>query len=113
MSCLILERREGYLYRRGGRSIGFAFVGKGGAGPIAALDADDLAVELLHVEGRAHALGVNRLNLQVPGVNAVAVRHLVGRGFQIDAWVNPAHVEPSIRAVPPLHRLQSAVPLTC
>ena len=43
---------------------------------------------LAHVEGRAHALGVESLALQVPGLNAVAVRHLLGRGFRIDPWVN-------------------------
>jgi GNAT superfamily N-acetyltransferase len=84
----ILEQREGYLYRRDGRAVGFAFVGKEGAGPIAALEPDDLPSMLLHVEGRAHALGAERLSLQVPGVNAVAVRHLVARAFLIDAWVN-------------------------
>jgi len=84
----ILERREGYLYRRNGQTVGFGFVGKSGAGPIAALDPDDLPGELLHVESRAHALGVEELSLQVPGVNAVAARHLLGRGFRIDAWVN-------------------------
>jgi GNAT superfamily N-acetyltransferase len=84
----ILERREVYLHRRGGAVVGFAFVGREGAGPIAALEADDLAAVLLHVEGRAHALGVDRLSLQVPGPNAVAVRHLLGRGFRIDPWVN-------------------------
>jgi len=82
----ILERREGYMYRRDGRPVGFAFVGKEGAGPIAALEADDVAAELLHLESRAHGLGVDRLSLQVPGVNAVAVRHLVGRGFLFEAW---------------------------
>jgi GNAT superfamily N-acetyltransferase len=84
----ILERREGYMYRRDGQAVGFAFVGKEGAGPIAALHADDLAAELLHVESRAHALGVERLSFQVPGVNAVAVCHLMGRGFRIEEWVN-------------------------
>jgi hypothetical protein len=44
--------------------------------------------ELQHVEGRAAALGVDRLSLQVPGLNAVAVRHLLARGFRIDPWVN-------------------------
>src|SRR5262249_35913709 len=84
----ILEHREGYLYQRGGEFVGYAFVGKEGAGPIGALAAEDLPSVLLHVESRAHALGAERLSLQVPGVNATAVRHLVGRGFQIDAWVN-------------------------
>jgi hypothetical protein len=84
----LLEHREGYLYRRGGRSVGFAFVGHGGSGPIAALDADDLPEQLLHVEARAHALGVKSLSFQVPGPNAVAARHLMGRGFRLDPWVN-------------------------
>jgi GNAT superfamily N-acetyltransferase len=84
----ILGRREGYLYRRAGAAVGFASVGPDGAGPIAALEADDLAAELRHVEGRAHALGVTSLSLQVPGLNAVAVRHLLARGFKIDPWVN-------------------------
>ena len=84
----ILERREGYLYRRGGAAAGFAFVGREGAGPVAALVAEDLAAVLLHVEGRAHALGVDGLSLQVPGLNAAAVRHLLARGFRIDPWLN-------------------------
>ncbi len=84
----ILQHREGFLFRRDGQFVGFAFVGKQGAGPIGALDPDDLPAQLLQVESRAHALGAERLSVQVPGVNATAVRHLVGRGFQIDAWVN-------------------------
>jgi len=84
----ILEHREGYLYRRDGQVVGYAFVGREGAGPIGALTADDLPALLLHVETRAHALGVERLSLQVPGINATAVRHLTQRGFQLDAWIN-------------------------
>jgi GNAT superfamily N-acetyltransferase len=84
----ILQRREGYLYRRGGTVVGFAFVGRDGAGPAAALEEEDLTAQLMHVEGRAAALGVDRLSLQVPGLNAVAVRHLLTRGFRIDPWVN-------------------------
>jgi GNAT superfamily N-acetyltransferase len=84
----LLERREGYLYRRDGRSVGFAFIGRDGSGPMAALDPDDMPELLLHVEARAHAQGVERLSLEVPGLNVVAVRHLMGRGFHIDPWVN-------------------------
>ena len=84
----ILEWREGYLYRRAERTVALAFVGADGAGPIAALEAADLDLALLHVESRAHALGVGQLNLQVPGVNGVAMRHLLARRFQIDSWVN-------------------------
>src|SRR5207248_9973902 len=73
----LLETREGFLYRRNGRSVGFSFVGRNGAGPIATLDPGDLPAELLHVEARAAALSAPRLTLEVPGVNAVAVRHLI------------------------------------
>jgi GNAT superfamily N-acetyltransferase len=84
----LLEDRDGYLYRRDGQAIGFAFVGKGGGGPIAALDPADLPDILLHVEGRAHAAGLERLDLQVPAPNEVATRHLLSRGFRFDPWVN-------------------------
>jgi hypothetical protein len=82
------EDREGYLYRRNGEAIGFAFVGKRGSGPIAALDPADLPDILLHVETHARALGLERLDLQVPAPNEVATRHLLSRGFRLDPWVN-------------------------
>jgi GNAT superfamily N-acetyltransferase len=84
----LLEDREGYLYLRDGEAIGSAFVGKGGGGPIAALDAVDLPDILLHVEARAYAVGVETLGLQVPAPNEVATRHLLSRGFRLDPWVN-------------------------
>ena len=84
----LLGEREGHLYARDGRAIGFAFVGKGGSGPIAALDPIDLPDILLHVESRAHAIGLDTLDLQVPAPNEVATRHLLRRGFRLDPWVN-------------------------
>ena len=63
-------------------------MGKGGCGPIASLDPADLPDILLHVEGRARDLGLERLDLQVPAPNEVATRHLVSRGFRFDPWVN-------------------------
>ncbi len=82
------EQREGYLYLRGREAVGFAFVGTGGTGPIAALDADDLPDILLHVEDRARILGIERIELQLPAPNEVGIRHLLGRGFRFDPWVN-------------------------
>src|ERR1051325_8692319 len=49
----ILEGREGYVYRRGERTIAFAFVGAEGAGPIAAIEGAGLNPALLHGESRA------------------------------------------------------------
>ena len=83
----LLEQREGYLYRRAGAPIGFSFVSVGGVGPIAALDPRDQVPMLQHVETRVAALGVERLSLEVPMVNEVAMRHLLARGLKMDAFL--------------------------
>ena len=84
----LLDRRQGHLYRRADRVIGFSFFGRDGAGPMAALDPSELPAILLHVEGLAHPLGLERLELQVPAPNAIGIRHLMGRGFRFDSWIN-------------------------
>lgn len=84
----LLAQREGYLFRRNGSVAGFGFVSRAASGPIAALDPADLPDILLHIEARAHALGVEKLELEVPGLNDTAVRHLLDRGFRIDPWVS-------------------------
>lgn len=84
----LAETRPGYLFQRGGKPVGFAFVAKGAVGPIAALEPTDLPSILGHVEALAIAAGSDRLELEVPGINAVAIRHLLGRGFHIDPWIN-------------------------
>jgi GNAT superfamily N-acetyltransferase len=84
----LLEDREGYLYVRDDMAVGFAFVGNNGTGPIAALDPVDLPDILLHVEDRASELGIERLDFQLPAPNEVGTRHLLGRGFRLDPWVN-------------------------
>ena len=84
----LLQDREGFLYRRNEEAIGFAFVGKGGVGPAAVLDAGDLPAILLHVEGRAFAADIDRIEFQVPAPNEVATRHLLSCGFRLDPWVN-------------------------
>ena len=38
------------------------------------------------VESRAAALGVTPLTLEVPMLNGVAMRHLLDRGFRMDAF---------------------------
>ena len=83
----LLEQREGYLYRRGSRQIGFAFVSTTGVGPIAALEPGDQLPILRHVETRAAALEIETLSLEVAMINEVAMRHLLGRGFRIDPFI--------------------------
>jgi GNAT superfamily N-acetyltransferase len=82
----MLDNRETYLYRRGDAVVGFSFLSTTDAGPIGVRDAADLPGILLHVEGRAHALGMDELSFEVPGPNAVATRHLLARGFRIDPF---------------------------
>lgn len=84
----LLGDREGFLYRRQGEVIGYGFVGKRGAGPAAALAERHLPSVLLHLEGRARAAGIERVEFQVPAPNQVATRHLLGRGFRLDPWLN-------------------------
>ncbi len=84
----LAETRPGHVFARDGGPIGFAFVAKGAVGPIAALEPRDLPAILGHVERLAVATSSDRLELEVPGVNEVAIRHLLGRGFHIDPWIN-------------------------
>jgi hypothetical protein len=84
----LFERREPYVYRRAGRVVGFGFFSEAGQGPIAALEAADLRPILLHLEARAHACGMESISFEVPSINEVAMQHLLGRGFKIDAPLN-------------------------
>lgn len=83
----LLAQREGYLYRRQGRPVGFGFIGGSGSGPVMALEPSDQAAILRHLETRAAELGREKLAFEVPMVNEVAMRHLLGRGFRIDPFL--------------------------
>lgn len=83
----LLERREGWIYRREGEPIGFGFIGTEGNGPVAALQPEDQVPILLHLESRAADLGVPTWSLEVPMINDVTMRHLLDRGFRIDPFL--------------------------
>jgi GNAT superfamily N-acetyltransferase len=91
----LIKHRDGHLYRRGGRAVGFAFVSADGSGPVAALEPADQVPILRHAEGRAHAIGLDAVSFEVPMPNEIAMRHLLGRGFKIE---------------PPLTLLMSSTP---
>jgi GNAT superfamily N-acetyltransferase len=84
----LLEHRRAHLYQRDGETIGFSFVGDDGVGPVAALAPSELPAILLHVEGIARSIGVQRIEIQVAAPNEVAIRHLMGRGYHFDTWIN-------------------------
>jgi hypothetical protein len=84
----LVEHRRAHLYKRDGEAIGFSFAGSDGVGPVAAKEPSDLPAILLHVEGQAHAMGLERIEIQVPAPNEAAMRHLMGRGYRLDPWIN-------------------------
>jgi GNAT superfamily N-acetyltransferase len=85
----LLEQREGYLYRRDGRTVGLGFIGPPGtgSGPIAALEPAEQVPMLLHAEARAKALGRDEVSFEVPMINEVAMRHLLDRRFRMDPFM--------------------------
>jgi ribosomal protein S18 acetylase RimI-like enzyme len=91
----LIAHRDGHVYRRDGRAVGFAFVSADGSGPVVALEPADQVPILGHAEGRAHALGLGAVTFEVPMPNEIAMRHLLRRGFKIE---------------PPLTLLMSSVP---
>ena len=62
----LAETRPGYIFARRGTPIGFAFIAKSGAGPIAALDDADIPAVLGHVEALAATAGSDPLELETP-----------------------------------------------
>jgi GNAT superfamily N-acetyltransferase len=91
----LLREREGLLYRRGNRAVGFAFFHKTGLGPIAALEPADQRFILDDLENRAHAASVQEVSFSVPMINEIAMNHLFSRGFKIDG---PVHLFMSNRS---------------
>jgi GNAT superfamily N-acetyltransferase len=84
----LLARRHGHVYRRGNRYVGFSFLGRDGAGPVAAIEPSEQPAILLHVEDLARSIGLERLELQLPAPNEIAILHLIARGFHFDRWIN-------------------------
>jgi hypothetical protein len=84
----LVEHRRAHLYKRDGAAIGYSFVGVDGVGPVAAIESSDLPAVLLHVESEAHSMGLERIEIQVPAPNEVAMRHLMARGYRFDTWIN-------------------------
>lgn len=85
----MLGNRPAALLRRDGRPVAYAFEANehGFAGPVGALDPADLPAALAHVEGTAHAAGVESLDLTLPLSARTAVDWLVGeRRFRIDPF---------------------------
>jgi GNAT superfamily N-acetyltransferase len=77
----LLADRSGFVYRRGGRPVGYGYVGRW-CGPFAVLDPADLPAVLCHAETAMAGRGEDFL-LMVPLANHVALDHAVRRGFRL------------------------------
>jgi len=87
--AFMLADRRGMLLRRDGRAVGYFFEPNafGHAGPVAALDPDDLPAALAGLERAAHAAGLQTLDLTLPLAAATAVDWLLReRRFRIDPF---------------------------
>jgi hypothetical protein len=82
----LLSDRQGYLYYRGSRVVGYGYTGADN-GPFAVLDALDFPAVLAHAETDAARRGVETFTVLVPLINRVAVSYLLARGFLLAGWV--------------------------
>jgi GNAT superfamily N-acetyltransferase len=83
-------QREGYVYRRAGRVIGYGYIGLpdgAGSGPFAVLDPADLPAAIAHAESRRVELGASDLAFEVPLDNRVALDFLLARGYRMDQFL--------------------------
>ncbi|UCC85556.1 MAG: GNAT family N-acetyltransferase [Anaerolineales bacterium] len=82
----LLTDRQGYLYYRSGRPVGYGYLGVRN-GPFALLDARDYPAVLAHAESQAAAQGRGQFGLEVATVNQAAVDYLLARSFRIDSFM--------------------------
>lgn len=80
----LLANRTGYLYRRGGRVVGYGYLGPS-AGPFAVLYPRDWAAVLGHAEAEAARRG-ETFGVEVPTVNREAIHFLIRRGCRLDSF---------------------------
>lgn len=81
-----LDNRQGFLYVRDGRAVGYGYVGAVN-GPFALLDAADFPAVLAHAESTAQAAGLAHFGVEVPMVNETAVTYLLSRNYKIDSFM--------------------------
>jgi GNAT superfamily N-acetyltransferase len=82
-------QRPGWLYRRAGRAVGYAYhpTRPSWGGPYAALDAADLPVLLADGETAAAEAGHATVTFDLALTAMTGWRHLLGRGFRVDPFV--------------------------
>lgn len=82
----LLSDRQGHLFKRDGRVVGYGYMGPRN-GPFALLDDGDFPAVLAYAENQAAAKGFEHFSLEVPEINAEASSYLTGRGYVKDKLV--------------------------
>jgi ribosomal protein S18 acetylase RimI-like enzyme len=82
----LLSERQGYLYWRDSRPVGYGYIAKR-SGPFALLEAGDFPAVLAHAERVSAESGFDHFGLEVPMVNHIAVKYLLSRGFRLEPFV--------------------------
>ncbi len=80
----IQSDRQGYIYRRAGRAVGYGYVG-GNSGPFALLDVRDYPAVLAHAES-ASVGRWDRFGVEIPMINSVVVDYVLANGFRMEAF---------------------------
>ncbi len=81
----LLNNRQGFLYLRGVRPVGYGYLAANG-GPYALLDERDFPAVLAHAEREALLRG-DTFGVEVPAINRVAVDYLLKRGCHMDSFI--------------------------
>jgi GNAT superfamily N-acetyltransferase len=82
----LMTNRQGYLYYRNDRPVGYGYVGLRN-GPFALLEAEDFPAVLAHAETDAANHGRDHFGLETPMINRAAVDYLLSRRFQMDSLI--------------------------
>jgi GNAT superfamily N-acetyltransferase len=78
----LLGNRQGWLYARAGKPVGYGYTGRN-SGPFALLDPTDFPAVLAHAENKTAEEGREKIGLEIPLHNQHAVDYLLARGFKI------------------------------
>jgi hypothetical protein len=81
-----LNNRQGYLYYRGGKPVGYGYIGSS-SGPFAVLETRDFPAALAHAETEAANQGYAHFGVEAPMINQVAVDYLLARSFWLDSFI--------------------------
>lgn len=81
----LLNDRQGYLFLRRGRTVGYGYCGKR-SGPFALLEPQDIPAALAFAENEAATRGESHFGVEVPLLNRAAIQHLLGSGFLVEPF---------------------------